>query len=151
MAWDVYFKAASVISEKAKLHLWESKNYINLAPRIQYAVAWESACSVWASPWPWSMHGERVTHITRGAVRNGMVEVSDKMQSRQLHPGNMKNGAGKINDWNRKWIGNVQECWSPGESEETGGYGVGKHKCSGSLCWFRGRRVKHLDLRLSLS
>lgn len=31
------------------------------------------------------------------------------------------------------------------------GNGVGRHRFSGSLCWFRGRRVKHLDLRLSLS
>ena len=32
VAWGVYFKAASVISQKAKLHLLESKSYINLAP-----------------------------------------------------------------------------------------------------------------------
>lgn len=86
-------------------------------------------------------------HITRGAVRSGMVEMSDKMQGRLLHPGNIKNGQAKKKTTR---IGNVQECWCPRKSEETGGCGVGKHKFTGSLCWFRGRRVKHLDLRLSL-
>lgn len=39
-----------------------------------------------------------MTPITQGAVRSGMVEVSDKMQGHLLHPGDIKNGAGKTND-----------------------------------------------------
>lgn len=39
-----------------------------------------------------------MTHIIQGAVRSGVVEVSDKMQGRLLHPGDIRNGAGKTND-----------------------------------------------------
>lgn len=38
---------------------------------------------------------------TRGAVRSSM-EVCDRMQSQQLHLGNIRNEAGKTNHWARK-------------------------------------------------